>query len=156
MLLCVGRWIVQFLVLCSCVSVLVPAEMTSKEEQFESLDSLKKELDRLNLELDQTSSEKNQAAQYGLVLLEEKESLQSRCEDLEALYENTKHELESTREVRTRGIGMKGIWEWQGSTCVVVKSRQLFWGGVGHCGGGTPFNTFTCLPQPSATPVSHP
>lgn len=67
---------------------------------METVDALKKELERLNLELDQTSSEKKQAAQYGLVLLEEKESLQSRCDDLEALYENTKVELESTREVR--------------------------------------------------------
>lgn len=65
---------------------------------MESLDHLKQELERLNLELDQTSSEKNQAAQYGLVLLEEKESLQTRCEELEALYENTKLELENTRE----------------------------------------------------------
>lgn len=69
-------------------------------ETLESIDNLKQELERLNLELDQTSSEKNQAAQYGLVLLEEKESLQTRLEDLEALYENTKHELDNTREVR--------------------------------------------------------
>ncbi|XP_042874742.1 protein bicaudal D-like [Penaeus japonicus] len=67
-------------------------------ETLESIDNLKQELERLNLELDQTSSEKNQAAQYGLVLLEEKESLQSRLEDLESLYENTKHELDNTRE----------------------------------------------------------
>ena len=67
---------------------------------MDSADHLKKELERLNYELDQTSSEKKQAAQYGLVLLEEKESLQSRCDDLETLYENTKAELESTREVR--------------------------------------------------------
>ncbi|XP_069954503.1 protein bicaudal D [Cherax quadricarinatus] len=65
---------------------------------MDSLDTLKQELERLNQELDQTSSEKNQAAQYGLVLLEEKESLQTKCEELESLYENTKHELESTRE----------------------------------------------------------
>ncbi|XP_063597022.1 protein bicaudal D-like isoform X1 [Penaeus indicus] len=67
-------------------------------DTLESIDNLKQELERLNLELDQTSSEKNQAAQYGLVLLEEKESLQTRLEDLEALYENTKHELDNTRE----------------------------------------------------------
>ncbi|MPC94364.1 Protein bicaudal D [Portunus trituberculatus] len=70
---------------------------------MESLDHLKKEVERLNVELDQTSSEKKQAAQYGLVLLEEKESLQSRCDDLEALYENTKSELETTREVGSTG-----------------------------------------------------
>ena len=31
-------------------------------------------------ELDQTSSDKIQSAQYGLVLLEEKEGLESRCQ----------------------------------------------------------------------------
>lgn len=65
---------------------------------MENVDTLQKEVERLHLELDQTSSEKKQAAQYGLVLLEEKENLQQRCDDLEALYENTKSELESTRE----------------------------------------------------------
>ncbi|KAF2360045.1 Bicaudal-D protein microtubule-associated [Trinorchestia longiramus] len=60
--------------------------------------SLQLEIERLTNELDQTSSEKTQAAQYGLVLLEEKESLKSRCEQLEALYENTKHELHITQE----------------------------------------------------------
>lgn len=82
-------------------------------ETMDSVDTLKQELERLNLELDQTSSEKNQAAQYGLVLLEEKESLQSRCEELEALYENTKHELEGTREVRwCRDLGREGHLLW--------------------------------------------
>ncbi|KAK4289392.1 hypothetical protein Pmani_037636 [Petrolisthes manimaculis] len=71
--------------------------MTSPEK-MESLDNLKQELERLNVELEQTSSEKTQAAQYGLVLLEEKEGLQGRCEELETLYENTKVELESTKE----------------------------------------------------------
>merc|ERR1719320_1004937 len=49
-------------------------------------------------ELDQTSSEKIQSAQYGLVLLEEKESLETRCQELEAHFENTKHELQVTQE----------------------------------------------------------
>ncbi|MCL4134397.1 UNVERIFIED_CONTAM: hypothetical protein GTU68_025594, partial [Idotea baltica] len=65
---------------------------------MEKVADLERELERLTNELDQTSSEKNQAAQYGLVLLEEKESLQTRCEELEAIYENTKHELEITQE----------------------------------------------------------
>lgn len=37
---------------------------------------LRSEVDRLQRELDQTSSEKIQSAQYGLVLLEEKEQLE--------------------------------------------------------------------------------
>ena len=62
-------------------------------------DDLQREIERLSNELDQTTSEKNQAAQYGLVLLEEKENLQTRCEQLEGIYENTRHELEITQEV---------------------------------------------------------
>lgn len=65
-----------------------------------SISELKAEIERLSRELDQASSEKIQSAQLGLVLLEEKSTLQQRCEDLESLYENTKHELDITQEVR--------------------------------------------------------
>ena len=74
-------------------------------EPIDSVEQLKSEVERLTLELDQTVSEKNQAAQYGLVLLEEKESLQTRLDDLELHYENTKHELDNTREVSGEGCG---------------------------------------------------
>lgn len=63
------------------------------------IEELKQEIERLSRELDQASSEKIQSAQYGLVLLEEKSSLQHKCEELETLYDNTKHELEITQEV---------------------------------------------------------
>lgn len=66
---------------------------------MEDPESLHLEIERLTNELDQTSNEKTQAAQYGLALLEEKESLKARCEQLEALYENTRHELTITQEV---------------------------------------------------------
>ena len=46
----------------------------------QELESLKQEVVRLTQELDQTSSEKIQSAQYGLVLLEEKENLEARCQ----------------------------------------------------------------------------
>ncbi|KAH9633224.1 hypothetical protein HF086_017779 [Spodoptera exigua] len=65
-----------------------------------SIAELKAEIERLGRELDQASSEKIQSAQLGLVLLEEKSSLQQRCDELESLYENTKHELEITQELR--------------------------------------------------------
>lgn len=61
---------------------------------------LQQEVERLTRELDQASSEKVQSAQYGLVLLEEKKTLEQKCEELESLYENTKHELDITIEVR--------------------------------------------------------
>lgn len=67
-------------------------------------DNLRGEIERLTRELDQASSEKVQSAQYGLVLLEEKSHLKTRCEDLESLYENTRHELDITLEVSYSGI----------------------------------------------------
>ncbi|XP_017781415.1 PREDICTED: protein bicaudal D [Nicrophorus vespilloides] len=61
-------------------------------------DLLKAEIERLSRELDQASSQKVQSAKYGLELLEQKETLQQKCDDLESLYENTKHELIFTQE----------------------------------------------------------
>ncbi|XP_078033809.1 microtubule-associated protein Bicaudal D isoform X3 [Augochlora pura] len=63
-----------------------------------TIEDLRIEIERLSRELDLASTEKIQSAQYGLALLEEKSALQQRCNDLEALYENTKHELEITQE----------------------------------------------------------
>lgn len=62
---------------------------------------LKQEIESLNRKLDQASSENVQSAQYGLGLLEEKQSLLLRCEELESLYENTRHELDITQQVGT-------------------------------------------------------
>lgn len=67
--------------------------------QQNDMESLKREIERLTRELDQASSEKVQSAQYGLVLLEEKNELQQKCEEYENLYENAKHELTITQEV---------------------------------------------------------
>ncbi|KAJ6648670.1 Protein bicaudal D [Pseudolycoriella hygida] len=63
-----------------------------------TIEELRSEIERLSRELDQASSEKIQSAQYGLSLLEEKSQLQEKCEELESLYENSKHELEITQE----------------------------------------------------------
>jgi len=63
---------------------------------------LRQEVVRLSQELDQTVAEKEQAAQYGLVLLEEKDSLDARCQELENLYENTRHDLHVTQEALTK------------------------------------------------------
>ncbi|XP_046388436.1 protein bicaudal D [Ischnura elegans] len=62
------------------------------------IDELRREVERLSRELDQASSENVQSAQYGLELLAEKGRLEVRCSELEALYENTKHELDITQE----------------------------------------------------------
>ncbi|XP_066601856.1 protein bicaudal D isoform X2 [Prorops nasuta] len=63
-----------------------------------TIDDLKTEIERLSRELDLASTEKIQSAQYGLALLEEKSALQQKFNDLEALYDNTKHELDMTQE----------------------------------------------------------
>lgn len=69
-----------------------------------TINELKQEIKRLSRELDQASSQKIQSAQYGLVLLEEKETLIQRNEELEVLYENTRHELDITQEVSFKYI----------------------------------------------------
>lgn len=67
-------------------------------DSMETLDDLKMEVERLQRELAEVNHEKIQSAQYGLVLLEEKQTLQQKCEELENLYENTRHELDCVKE----------------------------------------------------------
>lgn len=64
-----------------------------------TIEDLKQEVERLTRELDLATSEINQSAKYGLGLLDEKQTLQAKCEELENLYENSRHELEITQEV---------------------------------------------------------
>lgn len=64
-----------------------------------SKDELKGEVERLHAELAETTQQKLQAAQYGLDVLEEKQSLQHQYEDLESLYDATKNELECAKAV---------------------------------------------------------
>lgn len=74
------------------------SETVSIETIKNEMIGLKSEIDRLNRELAQTSSEKIQSAQYGLVLLDEKEDLQRRYDELEANYETTKKDLDDLRD----------------------------------------------------------
>lgn len=67
-----------------------------------TIEELRSEVERLTRELDLQSSEINQSAKYGLGLLEEKKSLEVKCEELENLYDHTKHELEITQEALAR------------------------------------------------------
>jgi Skp family chaperone for outer membrane proteins len=60
---------------------------------------LQNEINRLTRELDQAHTEKVQSATYGLSLLEEKQALTKRYEELENLYENVRQELDITQEV---------------------------------------------------------
>uniref|UniRef100_A0A2L2YAG2 Protein bicaudal D n=1 Tax=Parasteatoda tepidariorum TaxID=114398 RepID=A0A2L2YAG2_PARTP len=64
----------------------------------EESELLKQELERVNCELEQTTHEKNLSAEYGLALLEEKQTLQHRYEELESCYDSSRTELELLRE----------------------------------------------------------
>lgn len=57
------------------------------------------EINRLTRELDQAHTERIQSARYGLSLLDEKQALEKRVEELENVYENVRQELEVTQEV---------------------------------------------------------
>lgn len=59
---------------------------------------LRVEVERLGRELRETTHEKIQAAEYGLAVLEEKQQLKQRFDDLEAEYETVRHELDQLKE----------------------------------------------------------
>ncbi|XP_076012679.1 protein bicaudal D homolog 2 isoform X2 [Genypterus blacodes] len=59
---------------------------------------LRVEIERLSRELRETTQEKIQAAEYGLAVLEEKQQLKQRFEELETEYETVRHELDQLKE----------------------------------------------------------
>ncbi|XP_013411673.1 protein bicaudal D isoform X2 [Lingula anatina] len=71
--------------------------MSSSGDHLETVEELRQEIERLQNELSETTQEKVQAAEYGLAVLEEKQLLQAQVEEVESLYEATKHELETVR-----------------------------------------------------------
>ncbi|XP_070802884.1 protein bicaudal D homolog 1 isoform X9 [Pituophis catenifer annectens] len=68
------------------------------EKILETLDHYKSEIERLTKELTETTHEKIQAAEYGLVVLEEKLTLKQQYDELETEYDVLKQELEQLRE----------------------------------------------------------
>lgn len=63
------------------------------------MDHYKTEIERLTRELTETTHEKIQAAEYGLVVLEEKLTLKQQYDELEAEYDSLKQELEQLCKV---------------------------------------------------------
>ncbi|XP_034539518.1 protein bicaudal D homolog 2 isoform X2 [Notolabrus celidotus] len=59
---------------------------------------LRAEVERLTRELRETTHEKIQAAEYGLAVLEEKQQLKQRFDELETEYETARHELDQLKE----------------------------------------------------------
>lgn len=60
---------------------------------------LKAEVERLTRELRETTHEKIQAAEYGLAVLEEKQLLKQRFDELETEYDTVRQELDQLKEV---------------------------------------------------------
>ncbi|KAM6983127.1 protein bicaudal D homolog 2-like [Tautogolabrus adspersus] len=59
---------------------------------------MRSEIERLARELGETTNEKIQAAEYGLVVLEEKQQLKQQYDDLEVEYEAVRQELDQLKE----------------------------------------------------------
>ncbi|KAM3871579.1 protein bicaudal D homolog 2 [Diretmus argenteus] len=59
---------------------------------------LRAEIERLSRDLSETTNEKIQAAEYGLVVLEEKQQLKQQYDDLELEYETVRQELDQLKE----------------------------------------------------------
>jgi len=60
---------------------------------------LKKEIDRLTFDFQQACQEKVQAAEYGLAVLEEKQQVQDKYDELDNQFESKNKELENAKEV---------------------------------------------------------
>lgn len=76
--------------------------MMSAEEQqrdWPGASRASEEVRRLSRELAETTQEKIQAAEYGLAVLEEKQQLKLRYDELDAECESVRQELELLREV---------------------------------------------------------
>ncbi|CAH2313125.1 bicaudal D homolog 2 isoform X2 [Pelobates cultripes] len=75
-----------------------------EEEEYDKLvmqsgsDWLRTEIKRLFVELGETTREKIQAAEYGLVVLEEKQQLKLQYDELEVEYDSVRQELEQLKE----------------------------------------------------------
>ncbi|XP_052214264.1 protein bicaudal D-like isoform X2 [Dreissena polymorpha] len=67
-----------------------------------SLEDLRVEIGRLHQELTETNQEKIRAAEYGLAVLEERNNLEARIEELEAHLEASKTELEHAKEALSK------------------------------------------------------
>ena len=73
--------------------------MSTTDYTQASIDELHQEINRLQSELAEVTQERVQAAEYGLAVLEEKQNLELRYEELENIYETAKHDLECAKEV---------------------------------------------------------
>lgn len=92
---------------------------TSTTTQADS--DLKSEVERLSRELAAAQQDRSQSAAHGLELLNEKENLQHKYETIEALYEQTKNELQEVREAWNKAVAEQRV----SATKVFEKEVQL-------------------------------
>ena len=69
---------------------------------------LQAEMERLSRELSETTHEKIQAAEYGLAVLEEKQQLKQRFDEMETEYETVRQELDQLKEVGDIAASLTG------------------------------------------------
>uniref|UniRef100_A0A8V5G7H6 Uncharacterized protein n=1 Tax=Melopsittacus undulatus TaxID=13146 RepID=A0A8V5G7H6_MELUD len=91
------------------------------EEVLQGADHYKSEIERLTRELSETTHEKIQAAEYGLVVLEEKLTLKQQYDELEAEYDGLKQELEQLKEVNELCLRLGSM-----SRRVEKKNKSMF------------------------------
>lgn len=99
---------------------------------------LRAEIERLTRELSETSREKIQAAEYGLVVLEENQQLKQRFEDLENEYETVRHELDQLREVRRNDTIMLQCCDSRSKCDALIFEKKK------KCTSLHPFSLFLC------------
>ncbi|GAA6078996.1 protein bicaudal D homolog 2 isoform X1 [Tachysurus ichikawai] len=80
-----------------------------------STEEMLKEIARLSGELNETTREKIQAAEYGLVVLEENQSLKQQYDELESDYDSVRQELDQLRENKP------GTGHWRGKVVAGAK-----------------------------------
>ena len=83
-----------------------------------SLEALQEELVQLNSDLSEANEQRAQAAEYGLLLLEEKQALEGQYEELSNLYESTKRELDSSTNVSRSGCWGRGSCDCGLTVCL--------------------------------------
>ncbi|XP_041458528.1 protein bicaudal D homolog 1-like isoform X1 [Lytechinus variegatus] len=95
--------------------------MFDSDDGSETIEELRVEISRLKEELALASREKIQAAEYGLVVLEEKQAIKQQYEDLDLLYETCKQELQMAKEA----LDSKTQWQKRYSEQEVNHEQSL-------------------------------
>jgi protein bicaudal D len=68
-------------------------------ESTSEIAKLQQQLVELNQSLEDAIRERTQAAQYGLQVLEEKQQLEFKCQEIEATCDTLRHDYEAAKEV---------------------------------------------------------